>query len=932
MTYDETLFLPKTSFPMKAGLTKKEPLILEQWEKEKIYQKVMEKRKGSPLFILHDGPPYANGNIHIGTAYNKVLKDFIVKFKSMMGYYTPYVPGWDTHGLPIETEVIKAYELKREELSPVEFRKRCKDFTTRYIWSMTDQFKRLGVLGDWENPYITYDPIYEAKQIEIFGEMAKKGYIYKGLKPVYWCISCITALADAEVEYHDHTSPSIYVSFRIKEGGHKYEELRGAYFVIWTTTPWTLPGNTGVALHPDAEYTLFKSSGKNYIVATELLNDFYRNTGIKVDKHLKVFKGADLEGVVLRHPFIDRDSPIVFAEYVTLDTGTGAVHTAPGHGLEDYETGMKYNLPIVSPLDNYGRFTHEVPEFEGMLCHDANSAIIEHLKKLGVLLGQGEIIHSYPHCWRCKNPVIFRATEQWFTSIEGFRSEALKAIDSVKWLPPSSINRIKSMVENRSDWCISRQRVWGVPLPIFYCNRCNKEIINDLTLRAVIDLFSREGSDAWFIKSANQILPEGYTCPHCGGKEFTKEKDIMDVWFDSGTSHAAVLETRDELCWPADLYIEGSDQHRGWFQSSLLTAVGAKGKAPYRIVLTHGFTVDGEGKKMSKSLGNTIAPEKVINKYGADIIRLWAVSSDYSVDVRISEEILEHLVDAYRKIRNTIRFMLGNLNGFNPDKDMVETKRMETIDRWLMHRLQNIIRLSLEAYENWQFHTIVKILQGFCNVDLSAFYLDIVKDRLYCSGPTLERKSAQSAIYNTLTSLLSLLAPILSFTTEEAYRTLVSDVLTPHRIPCEPSIHLTDFPHVKEEYIDEELAAIWETLIEVRNDVLKQIENMRSQKIIGHSLEAVVNLYADAPLFEILDKNRQELAPLFVVSEVHLYPIDDTPVGAFEGDLLNVVVKKSDSRKCTRCWKYEKSVGESSSHPQLCRRCTSVVETYYSNR
>jgi len=931
MAYDETLFLPRTSFPMKAGLTKKEPLILEQWEKEKIYQKVMEKRKGAPLFILHDGPPYANGNIHIGTAYNKVLKDFIVKFKSMMGYCSPYVPGWDTHGLPIETEVIKAYNLKREELSPVEFRKRCKEFTTRYIWSMTEQFKRLGVWGEWENPYITYNPLYEAKQIEVFGEMAKKGYIYKGLKPVYWCITCITALADAEVEYHDHTSPSIYVSFKIKQGAHKFEELKGAYFVIWTTTPWTLPGNTAVALHPDAEYTLFETGGKNYLVATELLDDFHRNTGVNIDKTVKVYKGADLEGVVLRHPFIDRDSPIVFAEYVTLDTGTGAVHTAPGHGLEDYETGVKYNLPIVSPLDDNGKFTREVPQFEGMLCHDANSAIIAYLKKLGVLLGQGEITHSYPHCWRCKNPVIFRATEQWFTSIDGFRSEALKAIDSVKWLPPSSINRIKSMVENRSDWCISRQRVWGVPLPIFYCRKCKKEIINDQTLGAVIELFSREGSDAWFKKSANQILPAGYSCPECGSKDFTKEKDIMDVWFDSGTSHAAVLETREGLRWPSDLYIEGSDQHRGWFQSSLLTAVGARGKAPYRIVLTHGFTVDGEGKKMSKSLGNTIAPEEVINKYGADIIRLWAVSSDYSVDIRISEEILEHLADAYRKIRNTIRFMLGNVNGFDPGKDMVERRKMETIDRWLMNRLQNVIRLTLDAYENWQFHVIVKILLGFCNVDLSAFYLDIVKDRLYCSGPTVERKSAQTAIYHTLNALLSLLAPILSFTTEEAYKAFISEVMEPHRITCEPSIHLNEFPQINEEYIDEELAAIWETLIQVRNDVLKQIENMRTRKIIGHSLEAVIKLYADTPLLEILDQNRKELAPLFVVSDVHLYPIKETPEHAFEGNLVNVVVEKSKASKCARCWKYEESVGQSSSHPQLCRRCVSVIETYYSH-
>ena len=929
MSYDNTLFLPKTSFPMRAGLTKKEPQILERWEKEKIYKKVIEKRKNGEWFILHDGPPYANGKIHIGTAYNKVLKDFIIKYKSMNGFYSPFVPGWDTHGLPIETEVIKSYNLKREALSPVEFREKCKEFTTKYIGTMTQQFKRLGVWGDWENPYITYMPEYEAKQIEVFGEMAKRGYIYKGLKPVYWCPTCVTALADAEVEYHDHTSPSIYVSFKVKDDSYKYDELKDAFVVIWTTTPWTLPGNTGVALHPDFEYTLFRSGDKKYLVATELLEDFQKNTGVKVDEVIKTYRGIELDGVVLKHPFIDRDSPIVFADYVTLDTGTGAVHTAPGHGLEDYETGIKYNLPIISPLDDYGRFTDEVPEFKGMYCQDANKAIIEYLDKLGVLLGSGELTHSYPHCWRCKNPVIFRATEQWFASIEGFKEEALKAIDTVEWVPPASINRIKSMVENRSDWCISRQRTWGVPLPIFYCKSCGKEIITDESLKAVIKLFSKEGSDSWFKKEARDILPPDFKCPHCGGTDFKKERDIMDVWFDSGTSHAAVLETRKELRWPADMYLEGSDQHRGWFQSSLLTAVASRHRAPYRIVLTHGFTVDGEGKKMSKSLGNTIAPEDVINKYGADIIRLWAISSDYSVDVRISEEILQQLVESYRKIRNTIRFILGNLNGFDPSKDIVSKEDMYKLDLWIMDRLQRLIKDVKYAYENWQFHIIAHKLLDFCNIDLSSFYLDIVKDRLYCSGPTTDRKAAQTVLYHTLNAILAMLAPILVFTTEEAYSVFKDEILEPSGVQYEESVHLLDFPAPDPEFIDDSLEEVWKTLIEVRKDVLKQIEVLRGEKIIGHSLEAEVSLYADDDTFKLLKDNLPELEPMFVVSKVTLHRKDEAPEGTYFGETVGVKVQKSAHNKCKRCWKYDESVGKDREYPDLCDRCAKVVREFY---
>jgi isoleucyl-tRNA synthetase len=929
MSYDDTLFLPKTGFPMRAGLTKKEPVILEKWEKEKTYEKVLKKRKDGEVFILHDGPPYANGKIHIGTAYNKVLKDFIVKFKAMTGHFSPYVPGWDTHGLPIETEVIKTQKLKQDQLSPIEFRKKCKDFTSRYIKTMTAQFKRLGVFGAWDDPYITFLPAYEAKQIEIFGEMAKKHYIYKGLKPVYWCTSCVTALADAEVEYADHTSPSIYVRFRVKEGFARYDEMKGAGVVIWTTTPWTIPGNTGCALHPDFSYTLFESGGERYLVATKLLKDFSAHTGIKVEKTVATYRGTDLEGVVLRHPWIDRDSPVVFADYVTLETGTGIVHTAPGHCLEDYETGVKYGLDVVSPLDNLGRFTAEVPKFEGLFCHDANRDIIGYLDEIGALLGTSELTHSYPHCWRCKNPVIFRATEQWFTSIDGFREDAIRSIDEVSWYPSSSINRIKSMVENRSDWCISRQRIWGVPLPIFYCSECGKEIINDETLAVVEALFSKEGSDSWWKKSAEEILPDGFLCPHCEGSRFTKEKDIMDVWFDSGTSHAAVLETRPGLRWPADLYLEGSDQHRGWFQSSLLTAVSARGRAPYRAVLTHGFTVDGEGKKMSKSLGNTVDPEEVINKYGADILRLWVVSSDYSVDVRVSQEILVQLVDCYRKIRNTIRFMLGNLSSFDPDKDAVDQSKMEPIDRWLLQRLQEFVKRVRGAYDSWQFHTIVQEITAFCNIDLSSFYLDITKDRLYCSGPTMKRRSAQTAIHTVLSVLLRLLAPILSFTSEEAYTALKDEVYIPAGVTAEQSIHLEDFPVPDGSWEDPSLSSVWKTLIEVRHDVLKPIESLRERKTIGHSLESKVTIYADGDVYAVLSENLDELAPLFVVSEVVLLTKDGAPKDAYNGEVVAVSVERSTLKKCSRCWRYERSVGLDPSHPELCGRCSSVVSQFY---
>lgn len=911
MDYSKTLNMIKTDFPMRGNLPQREPEILKFWEEMDIYRQVQQKNQGRPKFILHDGPPYANGDIHLGHTLNKVLKDIIVKYKSMTGYDAPYVPGWDTHGLPIEQRAIKDLGLNRKAVSPVEFRQRCAEYARKYAGVQKEQFKRLGVRGDWENPYLTLMPHFEAKQIEIFGEMAKRGYIYKGLKPVYWCASCETALAEAEVEYKDKTSHSIYVRFPVQDGKGKLPQEAGV--VIWTTTPWTLPANLAICLHPDFDYVLVQTEKGQLLVARELLKQFLEATGLTEQGIAARFKGQELEGVVCRHPFMDRESPLILGDHVTLEAGTGAVHTAPGHGAEDFEVGQKYGLPVVNPVDNSGYFTQEAGPFAGLHINDGNLKVIQWLDEHGYLLKSGRISHQYPHCWRCKNPIVFRATEQWFASIDGFRQQALKAIDEVQWIPAWGRDRIYNMVAERGDWCISRQRLWGVPIPIFYCEQCGQEIINDQTIKHIKNLFKEHGSDIWFARETAELVPPGLTCPRCGHDRFRKETDIMDVWFDSGSSHAAVCDQPEywpELSWPADLYLEGSDQHRGWFNSSLLTAVATRGQAPYRAVLTHGFLVDEKGRKMSKSLGNGVDPLEVINQMGADILRLWVASADYRSDVAASPNILKQIAEAYKKIRNTCRYLLGNLYDFNPATDLVEYDEMPELDKWALYRLQRLIERVRAGYENYEFHIVYHAIHNFCAVDLSAIYFDISKDRLYVSLPaSRERRAAQTVMYYIIDALVRLLAPVLAFTTEEIWRYL------PGERPR--SVQLTDMPGVEQRYLDEALAERWEKLLEVREKVTKALEVARQQKVIGHSLDARVKLTASGAELELLQQYLEQLAPIFIVSQVEL--------ASGTGE-LEVEVTAAAGSKCERCWIYSTETGQDAEHPDLCPRCAAVIK------
>ncbi|GAV24457.1 isoleucine--tRNA ligase [Carboxydothermus islandicus] len=917
MDYGKTLNLPVTDFPMRGNLPEREPEILAYWEKIDLYRKVQQKNEGRPKFVLHDGPPYANGDIHMGHVLNKVLKDIIVKFKSMDGFDAPYVPGWDTHGLPIEQRAIKDLGINRKEISPLEFRAKCREYAEKYAWIQKEQFKRLGVRGDWENPYLTLMPHYEAKQIEIFGEMAKKGYIYKGLKPVYWCPVCETALAEAEIEYAEKKSPSIYVRFKVVDGKGKVPE--DAYLVIWTTTPWTLPANVAIAVHPEFTYVLVKTEKGEYVVAEGLVQQFFEATKLSGEVVAR-FKGEELLGVVTRHPFIERESPVVLAEYVTLESGTGLVHTAPGHGTEDFETGKKYNLPVLSPVNHQGVLTEGAGKYAGMKIDDGNKAITQDLEASGDLLAMSFIKHSYPHCWRCKNPVIFRATEQWFASIDGFREQALKEIEKVEWIPAWGKDRIYNMVRDRGDWCISRQRTWGVPIPIFYCEACGKEIITDESIKAVSDLFRVEGSDAWWKYEAAEILPDGFRCPHCGGVTFRKETDIMDVWFDSGSSHAAVLEQPEywpDLHWPADLYLEGSDQHRGWFNSSLSTAVATKGMAPYKAVLTHGFLVDEKGRKMSKSLGNVVDPLKVIKELGADILRLWVASADYRSDLAISNNILKQTAEGYRKIRNTIRFLLGNLYDYDHEKHRVPYEQLLEIDRWALAKLHRLIARVEKAYRDYEFHVVFHAIHNFCAVDMSAIYLDIIKDRLYVELPDSEkRRSAQTVLYEILDSLLRLLTPVLAFTTEEAYRHF------PAKNKKE-SVQLLDMPKVEEKYLDLALEETWDKILEIRAKVLKALEAARQEKLIGHSLDAWVTLKASGELYDFLVKRVNIWPEIFIVSQVD---VQKEEVAGENGELpLEVVVNKALGEKCQRCWMYSPEVGLDPEFPDTCPRCAGVL-------
>ena len=922
--YNRTLNLTKTDFPMRANLPQREPEMLKGFEESQIYDKLMEKNKGKPNYTLHDGPPYANGNIHMGTALNKVLKDIIIRHKNMSGFYAPYIPGWDTHGLPIELKALKKDGVNPATISAVELRKLCREFAESFIASMTQQFKRLGVIGDFENPYKTLRPAFEAKQIEVFGEMAKKGYIYKGLKPVYWCTECGTALAEAEIEYEDDPCYSIYVKFNVTDDKGVFSGMgidpKDVYFVIWTTTTWTLPGNVAICLGPNYEYTLVKTGGQYLVMAKDLVGAAMKDAKIDDYETVGSFLGSDLEYIKTAHPFLDRESLVIVGDHVTLESGTGCVHTAPGHGVEDFEVCQNYkDIPVIVPVDSEGKLTELAGEFAGLSTDDANKAIAKKLDETGHLFALVKIVHQYPHCWRCKKPILFRATEQWFCSVDGFKDQAIEAISGVNWIPEWGEERIKGMVRDRSDWCISRQRTWGVPIPILYCKDCGKPIVNDQTIRAISDLFRAEGSDAWYTKDPSEFLPADVAC-ECGCHSFTKETDIMDVWFDSGVSHAAVIDEREELHFPADLYLEGADQYRGWFQSSLLTSVAYKGVAPYKNVCTHGWVVDGEGKKMSKSLGNGVAPEDIIKQYGADILRLWVASSDYHADIRISPDIMKQLSEGYRKIRNTARYILSNLADFTPETDMVPVEKMPELDLWAIHALNELIAKAEAGYNSFDFHVVYHAIHNFCVVDMSNFYLDIIKDRLYCEkADSLERRSAQSAIYMILSALTRLVAPILAFTSEEIWAAM------PHLASDDTgSVLFNDMPKPIELHTDESFLAKWDRIHQVRDEVNKALEGKRNEKVIGKSLEAKVILHCSGELASFLETVKDELAAAFIVSQVELSDGAGETASDMEG--LSITVQKADGEKCERCWAYSTTVGECEEHPTLCARCAAVVK------
>lgn len=931
--YRKTVNLPRTDFPMRANLPAREPEVQRFWDEIDVYGRLRSLRAGRPKFVLHDGPPYANGHIHIGTALNKILKDFVVRYASLRGLDAPFVPGWDTHGLPIEIKALQELGLDRRQISPAELRERCASFARTYIGIMTEQFKRLGCLGDWDHPYVTLDPDYEARQLRVFGEMAARGYIYRGLKPVYWCPVCETALAEAEIEYREKRSPSVYVAFEAEEGGPLPP---GARVVIWTTTPWTLPGNAAVAVHPRGEYAALRTDLGVLVVAAARAEEVLAAIGVEERGRLGAWRGADLEGVRCRHPFLARPVPVILGEHVSLEEGTGCVHTAPGHGPEDFEVGQKYGLPVLVPVDERGFLTAEAGPFAGLHCREADERIPAALAESGHLLRGGFIEHQYAHCWRCKNPVLWRATEQWFASVVGFREQALAAIRKVRWIPAWGETRIANMVAQRSDWCISRQRAWGVPIPAFHCRTCGQVLMDRDTSEAVADLFAREGSDAWFLRPAEEILPPGTHCPSCGGTSFDKETDTMDVWFDSGSSHAAVLAARPELTWPADLYLEGSDQHRGWFQSSLLTAVATQGEAPYRAVLTHGFVVDGEGRKMSKSLGNVVEPEEVIREYGADVLRLWVASADYAGDVRISPEILAQLAEVYRKIRNTLRYLLGTLAGWSlADRRLVaeEYERLAELDRWLLLRLAEVGDRVGAAYDEYQYHHVYRAIHELCVDELSSFYLEAVKDRLYCEAPDAEgRRRAQAVLYEVARALIHYLAPILPHTAEEAWTHL------PRGEGEAESVHLSSWPELPERWRDPDLAARWVAFLDLRRHVYRGLEQARAAGLIGDSLEAQVLVRLDREWERRLGPLvREDLATLLVVSRAELTGAKAPPSGPGWVTLsdreagLWASVSRAPGQKCQRCWRYSTSVGVSERFPDLCHRCARVVEEHFVN-
>lgn len=926
--YNKTLNLPKTDFAMRAALPTREPGMVKAWQEEDRYGEIIRRGEGKPQYVLHDGPPYANGDIHLGTALNKVLKDIVVRYKNLTGCQAEYIPGWDTHGLPIERKALQKLGVDRSQVPPVELRRLCKEFALHYVDSQRAQFERLGVLGGFENPYLTLHPEYEARQVEVFGEMAKKGYIYKGLKPVYWCSECGTALAEAEIEYNEDPCRSIYVKFAVKDdkgvlSGMGLDPSK-VFFVIWTTTTWTLPGNMAICLGPKYEYCAVRAKGGDeyYIMARELIEPSMKAAGIEEYEIAASCEGRALERIVCRHPFLNRDSLVILGGHVTLESGTGCVHTAPGHGVEDFEVCVNHypEIGIVVPVDAKGVLTQEAGEFAGLPTEKANAAIAKKLEETGNLFAMEKIIHQYPHCWRCKEPILYRATEQWFCSIDAFKEDAVRAIDEVKWIPEWGQGRITNMVRDRSDWCISRQRTWGVPIPIFYCEKCGEEHVDDESIRAVSKLFREQGADAWYTIPAGDILPEGTVCAKCGGTAFTKETDIMDVWFDSGCSHTAVLDERANLRWPADLYLEGADQYRGWFQSSLLTAVAmGKGGAPYKTACTHGWVVDGEGRKMSKSLGNGIAPEDIVKQYGADILRLWVASSDYHADIRISNDILKQLSEAYRKIRNTARYILGNLDGFRPDTGLVPFEGMEELDRWALTRLSDVTEKARAAYDAFDFHIVFHAIHNYCTIDLSNFYLDVIKDRLYVEKRDGgKRRSAQSAMYLILRDLTLLLAPILCFTAEEIWKSMPAD-----KKYDGASVMYNEIPNGGAYRETEAFSQKWDRLHAVRDDVNKALEKARNDKRIGKSLEAAVTLSCTGELYGFL-KGQEKLAEIFIVSGVR---VEEGGQGAFTGDVegLSITVERAGGGKCERCWMYSTSVGEDAEHPSLCSRCAGIL-------
>ncbi len=917
--YNSTLNLPKTDFPMRAGLPKSEPVTLKKWEEDDVYNKLMELNEGKPLYVLHDGPPYANGDIHLGHALNKILKDFIVRQKNMAGFKSPFVPGWDTHGLPTELKArAKAGIGSSADISVLELRKMCEEFVTGYINDQRDQFKRLGVIGEWDNPYVTLKHEFEAEQIKVFAEMASKGYIYKGLKPVYWCPECKTALAEAEIEYAEDPCHSIYVKFKVTDDLGKFEAMgidpSKVSFVIWTTTTWTLPANVAICVGPRYEYSIIKVGEEYLVMATDLFKSALDVAEITDYEVVATIKGSELEYMKTAHPFIDRESLVIVGEHVTLESGTGCVHTAPGHGVDDYNVCQNYpEIPVICPVNADGVMTEEAGVFAGLTTEEANKKIAVNLDESGALFALKKIIHQYPHCWRCKSPILFRATDQWFCSVDDFKDKAIDAINTVEWVPAWGKDRITSMVRDRKDWCISRQRKWGVPIPIFYCADCGEPYVNKEAMLAVADLFEKEGSNAWFEKEANEIIPEGTKCPKCGCSEFEKEKDIMDVWFDSGSSHTSVVKRRPYLKFPADMYLEGNDQYRGWFQSSLLTAVATDGVAPYKTVLTHGMILDMERRKMSKSLGNGISPQEVIEQYGADVLRLWVASSDYQSDINISREILKQMSESYRKIRNTARYILGNLSDFDPDTDMVPVNELTDLDKWAVKTLNNLIEKVTSAYDRYEFHQVYHSIHNFCVVDMSNFYLDVLKDRLYTEKKdSALRRSAQTAIYLILDAMTRMLAPILAYTSDEIWSYM------PHK-SSDNSEHVifNSMPETVELTVDDDFMAEWDKIHELRDLAKKEIEVLVKDKTIKGSLEAKVVLTASGEYLTFLKKVEAEIKPALIVSEVEIK----------EGDgELNISVEKAEGEKCERCWSISRTVGLNSAHPTLCDKCCKYFE------